>query len=69
MMDTLQSIHEDIRKCLDSLKTKKKNAYFTLFEMSHGKGLFGDDTAEILQWTRKMKNLKLSERMKSYCRP
>ena len=33
-----------------------------LIEMAHGKGVFGDDTAEILQWTRKMKSLKLSER-------
>lgn len=36
-----------------------------LAEMSHGKGIFGDDTAEILQWTRRMKKLPLSERMKA----
>ena len=35
-----------------------------LAQMSHGRGLFGDDTAEILQWTRKMKSMKLSERIR-----
>ena len=33
-----------------------------LIEMAHGKAVFGDDTAEILQWTRRMKTMKLSER-------
>ena len=33
-----------------------------LAEMAHGKGLFGDDTAEILQWTRKMKDMSFSQR-------
>ena len=33
-----------------------------LIEMAHGKAVFGDDTAEILQWTRRMKAMKLSER-------
>ena len=33
-------------------------------QMSHGKGLFGKNTAEILQWTAKMKKLSFTERKK-----
>ena len=33
-----------------------------LIEMAHGKAVFGEDTAEILQWTRKMKSMKQSNR-------
>lgn len=36
-----------------------------LIEMAHGKAVFGDDTAEILKWTRRMKKLPLSERKKA----
>lgn len=35
-----------------------------LGQMAYGKAIFGDDTAEILQWTRKMRSLKRSQRMK-----
>ena len=35
-----------------------------LIEMAHGVGVFGDDTAEILKWTRKMKQIPFSERHK-----
>ena len=31
-----------------------------LFEIAHGCGPFGQDTAEILQWMRKMRGLKKS---------
>jgi hypothetical protein len=34
-----------------------------LFQMAHGVGAFEDRTAEILQWTRKMKHLPLTERL------
>lgn len=33
-----------------------------LFQMTHGVAPFGDKTAEILQWTRKMKHLSLNQR-------
>lgn len=33
-----------------------------LFQMTHGVTPFGNNTAEILQWTRKMKRLSLSQR-------
>lgn len=33
-----------------------------LFQMTHGVNLFGNNAAEILQWTRKMKHLSLSQR-------
>lgn len=33
-------------------------------QMSHGKGLFGENTAEILRWTAKMKKLSFRERRK-----
>lgn len=35
-----------------------------LFEMAHGKGVFGDKTPEILRWLRLMKKTKASERKK-----
>ena len=34
-----------------------------IFQMAHGVAPFGDKTAEILQWTRKMKNLSLHQRI------
>lgn len=37
-----------------------------LFEMAHGKGAFGEDTAEILQWMGKVKKLTPSERVEHY---
>lgn len=33
-----------------------------IFQMTHGVAPFGDKTAEILQWTRKMKHLSLHQR-------
>lgn len=33
-----------------------------LFQMAHGKGIFGKRTDEILQWTREQKSLKKSQR-------
>ena len=30
--------------------------------MAHGKGCFGEHTAEVLRWTAKMKELSYSER-------
>ena len=38
---------------------------FGLVQRSHGKGVFGDKTAEILRWTAKMEKLSYTER-KSY---
>ena len=35
-----------------------------LIEMAHGKGAFGDRTAEILKWIRKMNSLNIEERKK-----
>lgn len=35
-----------------------------LMQIAHGKGAFGDDTPEILQWMNLMKNTKLTERSK-----
>ena len=37
-----------------------------LFEMAHVKGVFGEDTAEILQWMRKVKRLTPAQRVKHY---
>lgn len=37
-----------------------------LIEMAHGKGAFGENTKDILKWTRKMKMLNLSDRKKEF---
>ena len=37
---------------------------FGLVQRSHGKGIFGDNTAEILRWTAKMEKLSFTERKK-----
>ena len=39
-----------------------KSGGIWVFQMSHGVSPFGDKTAEILQWTRKMKHLSLLQR-------
>ena len=31
-------------------------------KMTHGKGVFGNNTADILKWTRKMKMISKSKR-------
>lgn len=33
-----------------------------LFQMAHGRGAFGDETAEVLQWLRKVKKMNRKER-------
>lgn len=35
-----------------------------LFQMAHGRGIFGDKTPEILKWLRMMKHMKKPERLK-----
>lgn len=35
-------------------------------EETHGKGIFGSDTAEVLSWMKKMRKTKISEREKLY---
>lgn len=45
------------------LEGNMRSGSIWLSEMSHGRGIFGDDTAEILQYTRRMKRLKLSKRL------
>ena len=35
-----------------------------LIEMAHGRGAFGESTAEVLRWLKKMKHVKRSERKK-----
>lgn len=35
-----------------------------LFQMAHGRGAFGEDTAEVLRWLHKVKNMRRNEREK-----
>lgn len=37
-----------------------------LFEMAHGKAVFGENTAEVLQWMRKVKRLTPDKRVEHY---
>ena len=56
------TLDEDGRPIL--LEGNMKGGSIWLIEMAHGVGVFGDDTAEILKWTRKMKQIPFSERHK-----
>lgn len=37
-----------------------------LFQMSHGSAAFGDKTAEVLEWIRKMKSTPINDRSKFF---
>ncbi len=58
------TINEDGRPLL--MEGNMRSGSIWLAQMAHGKAIFGDDTAEILQWTQKMKRLKRSQRTKIY---
>lgn len=44
------------------LEINTQGGSFWISQLSHGKGLFGDNTAEILQWIAKMKKLSYIDR-------
>lgn len=46
------------------IEANLKGGSIWLFEMAHGKGIFGDKTLEILRWMKLMKQTKKSERNK-----
>lgn len=54
------SINEEGKPILIEVNINGGSAW--LFQMAHGRGAFGDETAEVLQWLRKVKKMNRKER-------
>lgn len=46
------------------IEANLRNGSIWFIQMSHGKGIFGEKTAEVLQWMKQMKKCKATERYK-----